>query len=211
MLGPERSNEQWLNALSAPGPDQEQALRDLRARLLAGLRKALVGWVRTSGREFQALGEDFVQETLVRVLDSLGTFKGLARFTTWAHKIAVRIALTELRRRRWKDVSLDKILEDETAAMLLEDPAPGPGARTERALSVQWVLRVMAEELTDKQRKAIVAVMYAGLPGEEAARRLGTNRNALYKLIHDARVRLKCRLEREQVTVSELVEALSKG
>jgi len=211
MPGSERSNEQWLEELSAPGPEQERALADLRAILLAGLRKALAGWVRTSGREFHALAEDFVQETLLRILDSLGSFKGLARFTTWAHKIAIRIALTELRRRRWKDVSLDKVFEDETASMLLEDPAPDPQELADNALSVQWVLRIMAEELTEKQRQAIVAVMHGGLPAEEAARRLGTNRNALYKMIHDARLRLKNRLHREGVSVSQLLEGMGRG
>lgn len=205
----ERSNEQWLTALRSRGPEQERALTDLRALLVAGLGKALTGWVRTSGREFESLAEDFVQETLVRVLSSLDSFKGLSRFTTWAHKIAVRVALTELRRRRWRDVSLDKIFEDETAGMLLRDPAPDPQARAERSLSVQWVLRIMAEELTEKQRQGIVAVMHGGLPAEEAARRLGTNRNALYKLIHDARLRLKRRLEREGVTVEALLQGLS--
>ena len=131
----------------------------------------LVGWVRTSGREFEALAEDFVQESLVKVLGSLESFKGLSQFTTWAHKIAVRIALTELRRRRWRDVSLDKVFEEETAEMLLRDPAPGPGVQTERALSLEWVQRIIAEELTGKQRQAIVAVMYKGMPGEEAAPR----------------------------------------
>jgi RNA polymerase sigma-70 factor (ECF subfamily) len=210
MTVAERSNEEWLQALSSPGPDRKAALKDLRAILLAGLSKALVGWVRTSGREFQALAEDFVQETLVRVLDSLDSFKGLARFTTWAHKIAVRIALTELRRRRWQDVSLDRVFEDETADMLLKDPAPGPAAQAERTLSVEWVLRIVAEELTQKQRQAIVAVMHGGLPAEEAARRLDTNRNALYKLIHDARVRLKRRLEREGVSVDQLLQEVGK-
>jgi RNA polymerase sigma-70 factor (ECF subfamily) len=205
-----RSNEEWLRGLASPGPGRERALGDLRKILLAGLRKALVGWVRTSGREFEALAEDFVQESLVKVLGSLESFKGLSQFTTWAHKIAVRIALTELRRRRWRDVSLDKVFEEETAEMLLRDPAPGPGVQAERALSLEWVQRIIAEELTGKQRQAIVAVMYKGMPGEEAARRLGTNRNALYKLIHDARLRLKSRLEREGVSVEELVQGMDR-
>lgn len=43
------------------------------------------------------------QETLLRVLDQLDTFEGRSLFTTWVHKIAIRIALTELRRKRWRD------------------------------------------------------------------------------------------------------------
>ncbi|NOH03849.1 MAG: hypothetical protein HND47_18735 [Chloroflexi bacterium] len=35
----------------------------------------------------------------------MDTFEGRSLFTTWVHKIAIRIALTELRRKRWRDAS----------------------------------------------------------------------------------------------------------
>jgi RNA polymerase sigma-70 factor (ECF subfamily) len=44
-----------------------------------------------------------------------------------------------------------------------------------------------------------------GFPLEEAARRMGTNRNALYKMMHDARLRLKKRLEKEGLTPMEVL------
>ena len=46
---------------------------------------------------------------------------------------------------------------------------------------------------------------------EEAARRLKTNRNALYKLLHDARLRLKQRLQTEGLTAQEVLEAFEEG
>ncbi len=54
---------------------------------------------------------------------------------------------------------------------------------------------MMEQELTEKQRLALTAVAVHGLPLEEVAIRLGTNRNALYKLLHDARIKLKSHLE----------------
>ena len=42
---------------------------------------------------------------------------------------------------------------------------------------------------------------------EEAARRMKTNRNALYKLLHDARLRLKRRLEMEDLSAQEVLSA----
>jgi len=48
--------------------------------------------------------------------------------------------------------------------------------------------------LTARQRRALVAVAIHGMPLEEVARRMGTNRNALYKLLHEARQRLKNRM-----------------
>ncbi len=46
------------------------------------------------------------------------------------------------------------------------------------------------------------------MPLEEVARRMGTNRNALYKLIHDARVRLKRRMAREGLNVRDMLAGM---
>lgn len=66
------------------------------------------------------------------------------------------------------------------------------------------------QELTDKQRAAITVVMFEGMPLEEAARRMGTNRGALYKLMHDARKRLKRRMEEEGISPEELLAAFAE-
>lgn len=150
------------------------------------------------------MAEDFVQETLVRVLDNLASYEGRSRFTTWAQKIAIRVALTELRRKRWRDVSLDATPSTGAGRSYSDSPAE----LLERADTVGWIKQLMDEELTEKQRTAIRAVAFVGLPLEEVARRMDTNRNALYKLIHDARKKLKERLAREGVRVDELLEAM---
>ncbi len=55
------------------------------------------------------------------------------------------------------------------------------------------------------QSRALYAVSVKGVPMEEVARHMGTNRNALYKMMHDARLRLKARLEREGLRPEELL------
>jgi RNA polymerase sigma-70 factor (ECF subfamily) len=50
------------------------------------------------------------------------------------------------------------------------------------------------------------AIHMQGVPMEVVAQRMGTNRNALYKLLHDARLRLKHRLQREGFPPKELLE-----
>jgi RNA polymerase sigma-70 factor (ECF subfamily) len=45
------------------------------------------------------------------------------------------------------------------------------------------------------------------MPLEEVARRMGTNRNALYKLLHDARQRLKRKMEAEGLSSEEILSA----
>ena len=204
----QRSNQQWLDALSSPGPERERALGELRTLLVRGLRYALRGWRRTAGRDFEALSEDFTQEALLRILDNLDTFEGRSRFTTWAHKIAVRVALTELRRKRWEDVSLDKLVAEDGAESAMGSEEAGPETEAERTDMLVWMKRIMMEELTERQRRAIAAVAYGGMPLEEVARRMDTNRNALYKLIHDGRVRLKRRLAREGMNPQDVLESM---
>ena len=55
--------------------------------------------------------------------------------------------------------------------------------------------------------KLILITTNAGMPTEEVARRMDTNRNALYKLMHDARRRLKQRMEAEGVSLEEALAA----
>jgi len=186
----ERSNDEWIADLSKPGPQRDAALTDLSALLVRGLGYALAD--RADVREANI--EDFAQDALLRILDNLGTFRGESRFTTWAQKIAVRVALTELRRRRWSDVSLDKITEAAEGGFIpdvLADPSASPEQQAIQRTLLDKLQQIIAEELTDKQRQALVAVRIHGMPLEEVARRMGTNRNALYKLLHDARQRLK--------------------
>jgi len=204
----QRSNQEWLDALKSPGAERDRALAELRALLVRGLNYALRDWRRTAGRDFEALAEDFCQEALLRILDNLDSFEGRSRFTTWAHKIAVRVALTELRRKRWQDVSLDKLVAEDGAESMMSTDEAGPETEAERTDLMAWMKRIMMEELTEKQRKAIAAIAFGGMPLEEVARRMDTNRNALYKVIHDGRVRLKRRLAREGMNPQDILESM---
>src|SRR3989304_5356446 len=211
-----RTNEQWQSELRAGGPQREAALTDLRAEILHGLPYALRDWLSPNNPQFPALAEDVTQETLMRALKNLDSFEGRSQFTTWIYKIAARVALTELRRRRWKDVSLDHLLagrsaENDGEVGLMTDTASGPETVIERADLLARVQQMMIDELTDKQLRAMTAVGLKGMPLAEAARQLGEDRNALYKLLHDARLRLKRRLAREGLTAGDLLAAFERG
>lgn len=209
-----RTNEQWLADLKSDGQEKDTALADLHQIILNGLPYALSNWLPASDPRLQALAEDTAQETLLRVLEYLDTFEGRSMFTTWVHKIAVRIALTELRRKRWENISLNELVEgDDTppAVHIMSDPAPTPEDLTEGADMVARIQRIIAEELTDKQRKAMIAIAIKGMPLEEVARRMGTNRNALYKLMHDTRLRLKRRLAKEGLSAEDVLAIFERG
>jgi len=209
-----RTNDQWLSDLGADGPAHEAALEDLRAIILRGLPFALSRWLSPSNPQFEALTEEVAQETLLRVLDQLHTFEGRSQFTTWVHKIAIRIALTELRRKRWQDSSLDEMVDNEETPVsprILEDSRASPEQTAERTDMMERVRRVIDEELTERQRSALIMLGMQGMPMDETARRLNTNRNALYKLLHDARLRLKQRLQTEGLDAQEVLAAFEAG
>ncbi|MCC7118553.1 MAG: sigma-70 family RNA polymerase sigma factor [Anaerolineales bacterium] len=208
-----RSNETWIIDLEASGEPRENALNDLREIIQKGLPYALSRWLSAEDPLFQPLVEEVTQETLLRVLDQLRTFEGRSLFTTWVHKIAIRIALTELRRKRWRDTSLDNLTENEDAPPppgLLADPQASPERSIERADMLARVTRILEEELTAKQREALTLLALQDLPMEEAAKKMKTNRNALYKLLHDARLRLKRRLALEDLTPQDLLMAFEQ-
>lgn len=177
----ERTNEDWLQDLSGSGPRNREACEDLRAVLIRRLRRGL------GGRSVdQATIEDFAQDGLVRVLQALERFRGDSKFTTWATVIALRIAYTELRRARWKDRNLDVLDLDRW-------PRP-PRSSAEDSLDRRSLManmqQVIHRQLTPRQRFAVLAKL-EGVPQITLAERLGVTTNALYKLQHDARRKLR--------------------
>ncbi len=205
-----RSNEEWIDDLTASGSRREEALADLRQIIRSGLPYSLSKYLSPGDPQFDALADEVVQDTLLRALDHLETFEGRSKFTTWVHKIAVRVALTELRRKRWEDVSLDEILESSEAPSnlsLMEAEGKNPEQITEQRDMAEHVRRIIDEELTDRQRQALLAIGVHGMPVTEVARRMDMKRNALYKLMHDARVRLKARLDLEGISAEEVLES----
>lgn len=201
-----RDNETWLKHLEAGGPDQQVALSDLRDALIRGLRGALSSRAAVD----DSFLEDAVQDSLVRILERLRQFEGRSHFLTWATSIAIRVAMSELRRRQWKDVSLDDAVAG--AGLGLEravDDDPTPDVQWERKAIVGKVFDVIRNELTDRQRAVLLAEL-KGMPQDEIARHIGSNRNAVYKLTHDARSRLKRRLEAAGYEAADILSAFAK-
>lgn len=202
-----RTNEQWLNDLQSSGPLRDAALDDLRQILVDGLRRGLLNQVNTAVPEFETLADDFVQEALLKILDKLDSFAGRSQFTTWAHKVALSVALTELRRKRWQDNSLDAMTETAYIPGFASDPAPAPDEMTERADMLARVNRIINEELTEKQYTALTAAILEGKSTVEVANLMDMKPNAVYKLLHDARLRLKQRLANEGLSPADVIAA----
>ena len=194
----DRDNRRWIEDLQAEGASLDEALSDLRALLLVGLKAGLKSRV-----DFvDSLLDDFVQDSLIRILGSLDQFQNRSRFSTWAISIAIRVSLTELRKRRWRDVSLDGLVEQTGQELAAVDADPDSPVQP----MIDAMQRIIRSELTEKQRTVLLAEL-KGMAQEEIARQMGTSRNSLYKLSHDARQRLKRGLEDAGFTASEYATA----
>ena len=210
-----RTNEQWLADLTADRTAQQAAaLDDLRARLRRGifyyLTRERSDLVSRFQAELQQMAEDFAQEATLRVLQNLSSFRGDSQFTTWATKVAVRVAISELRRARYRDFSLEDVTIDgellpDLGAILLSSTSSSPEKTAERADVLDKINRAMRETLTERQRLALEAVGMRGVPMDLVAEQLQTNRNALYKLLHDARSKLRDVLEREGLSMEYIL------
>ncbi|MDF1743829.1 MAG: sigma-70 family RNA polymerase sigma factor [Gimesia sp.] len=182
-----RANEIWIANLSSQGPIRDQALSDLRVLLLRGLQRSFAD--RTDCDE--SFLEDTVQDTLVRILDRLSQFEGRSQFLTWATAIAIRLAMSELRRKRWRDVSLDTVVTSDGLKREWAIDSQGSQEQLAEQKAILVLLRELIQtSLTEKQKNALQAELQ-GIPLDEIARHLDSNRNAIYKLTHDARKRLK--------------------
>jgi RNA polymerase sigma factor (sigma-70 family) len=197
-------HDDWLERMRPAEAGRDAALEELRGILVRGLMRAFGS--RGGGAAFV---EDVAQEALLRILDSLNSFEGRSRFTTWAMTIAIRIGISELRRKRFQDVSLEQVTGGESLSI---DPAVELAGSAEncekRALILETLKKLVEESLTDKQRTVVQADL-AGMPIEEIARRLSTNRNAVYKMFHDARQKLRAGFAAAGISAGDVRAALS--
>ena len=209
-----RTNAEWVRDLTAEGDAQAAAIADLRLYLL---RAALYAFSRgdlaqLSHHEIEQLAEDCGQEALLAILKHLPEFRSDSKFTTWAYKFAINFALVAARRERWKGVSLDQLLENGSMAdwsLQDKDTTVNPERAALQAEVWATVREVINQELTDRQRQALKAMVFDEVPLDEVVRHFGANRNAVYKLMHDARRKLKSRMEARGFGMQKIMDLFS--
>ena len=193
--GPDAETRGWLEALTGPGRQREDAIERLHALLLRASRfevdrrRSALGGDRAG--ELDDLAMQAADDALMAIMSKLDTFRGDSRFTTWAYKFALLEAAVKVRRRAWQGREVP--LEDDGWA-LLPDRHASPDTDAETAELLGAVRDAIAESLTPHQRTVLVALTLNDVPIDVLAERLGTTRGALYKTLHDARKKLRARL-----------------
>src|SRR5689334_6089767 len=126
---------------------------------------------------------------MLAILAKLGDFRGESRFITWVYRFVILEVSSKLGRHYWRNppVALDAGQWERLPDRLGIDPA----RYAESAGIVAEVRRVVDDELTAHQRQVFVAIVVDGIPLDALAAKLGLQRNALYKVIFDARRKIR--------------------
>jgi RNA polymerase sigma-70 factor, ECF subfamily len=201
-LSPASDSSAWLAALRSTGPVHDRAVEALHELMLratrheVGRRRGALSRVR--GEELDDLALQAADDALVAVLAKLDDFRGASRFSTWAYKFAILEAGVRLRKRAWQE---REVVLDSESWTRLAPTSPGPAAGAERAELLAALTESIGQELTQRQREVLVALAIDGVPIDVLAERLATNRNALYKTLHDARRKLRGALAAKGFTI----------
>ena len=186
----------WLADLRSTGSRQDAAVKRLHelllraARFEVGRRRPTLPNLR--GNELDDIALEAADDALMSVLARLDDFRGASRFTTWVYKFALYEAAAKLRRRSWQGREVP--LEPETWSRF-ESDSDRPEDVAERRELLQALKEGVETALTPHQREVFVALALNGVPIDVLAERMETTRGALYKTLHDARRKLRERLE----------------
>jgi RNA polymerase sigma-70 factor, ECF subfamily len=185
----------WLAALEGAAPARDAALVRLHALLLrvaraeAARRAPAIG---LAGPELDDSTQQAADDALVAIVAKLGEFRGDSRFTTWAYKFAVLEVAGKLTRHAWRKTAPSRLEEDWT--LLPDRFGFGPAEAAEWAEMFALLRRAVDEDLSPRQRRIFVAIVLQGVPLDVLMQELGSNRNAVYKSLFDARRKLRARL-----------------
>jgi RNA polymerase sigma-70 factor (ECF subfamily) len=141
--------------------------------------------------EFDDLARQTADDALMNVLRRLDEFRGVSRFEIWAYKLVTFEVSDKVARRVWRrqPPSSEELGWDRLPDWLA--PRPGDGLEQREQLEV---LSGAIAELGDRQREVFVAIAFNDVPIDVLALELGSNRNAVYKSLFDARRTLRDRL-----------------
>jgi RNA polymerase sigma-70 factor (ECF subfamily) len=190
----------WIDGLRATGAERARAvdrLHDLllrAARAEAHRRRHL--YPEIAGAELDDVCRQAADDAVVAVTAKLDGYRGASRFTTWAYAFAIFEVSVKLRRHAWRQGRIPTADDDATWDRLAEGASTAE-RRLEAVELLRALRRAIREELTPRQRQVFVAVALNDVQIDVVAHQLSSTRGAIYKVLHDARTKLRRRLERE--------------
>jgi RNA polymerase sigma-70 factor (ECF subfamily) len=187
---------QWIDGLRASGAEHDEAVAELRALLLRVAHfecQRRHGWLHIRGPELEDIADQAANDALVTILAKLDEFRGESRFTTWAYKFVMFEVSTKIGRHFWRTRSTPASAEVDSEG-IADRLAVAPEQRAEQRAMLEALARAVRRDLTDYQRRVFVAIALNEVPADALAAELGSNRNAVYQTLFEARRRLRASL-----------------
>jgi RNA polymerase sigma-70 factor (ECF subfamily) len=185
----------WLRALRSDGRERDGALVRLHALLVRIALSELhrrAGSHSIGGPELTDLAHQAADDALLAITAKIDQFRGESRFTTWAFRFVVLEVSATLGRHFWRRPTV--ALDAEDWDRLPDRFGLGPADESQWRDLVAALRRAVDSELTERQRVLFVAIVLNGVPLDAMVDRLGTSRNAIYKVIFDARRKIRAHL-----------------
>jgi RNA polymerase sigma-70 factor (ECF subfamily) len=186
----DRDSAEWLASLR--GRKREEATSRLFKILLHvarnEIRRRNPATIIT-GPEVDDLAHQAAADAVLLITRRIDEFRGESRFTTWACSFVIFEVSTKLGRHFWShrrvagDVPDWDQLPDRFGAL--------PSEAAESRELIDAVRAGVENCLTEKQRDVFTAIVVQGIPLDALVIRMETNRNAVYKLMFDARQKLR--------------------
>ena len=188
----------WVEDLRSTGAARARALERLHRLLLTAARSEARRrrhlYPEIGGAELDDLCSQAADDATVAVTRKLDGYRGASRFTTWAYAFAVYEVSVKLRRHAWRGRSIPTADDDAVWERLTASTT----ARQVESVDLLRALRLaVSEELSPRQRAVFVAVALNDVDIDVVAGELHSSRGAVYKVLHDARQKLRRRLERD--------------
>ena len=196
VSGMDAASRSWVECLKASERRSNECLARLHALLLRVARHEAFrrgGSLDVRGPEIEDIALQAADDALIAIRAKVAGFRGESRFTTWAYRFVVFEVSTKISRHFWRHRPMAM---DDDSWEQLPDPFPVlPEYRAELRETLAALRRAIDEDLTTHQRRVFVAVALNEVPMDAFALEIGSNRNAVYKTLFDARRKLRASLD----------------
>ena len=135
--------------------------------------------------------QDMAQEAFLKAYNSLSSFRGDSKFSSWLYRIVSNVCL-DFKRRQGRRPSSSLTVEDdegETLELDIADESQSPEALLERKLTREAVRRGL-QELPDEQRQILLLREIQGMSYEEIGEAMGLEEGTVKSRIFRARKKL---------------------
>ncbi len=186
---------EWVRRLTSTGRECDTAKAELHAMLLRFARSQAnrrAPRFRVTGPEVDDVAHQATADALLAISAKVSEFRGESRFTTWAFKFVLLEVSSKLGRHFWRDAA--PTYDTEEWERLPDRFGLDPARESEWRDLMAGLRDAIDVTLTDHQRRLFVAIVLNRVPLDALAEQLGSNRNAIYKALFDARRKLRAAL-----------------